>query len=73
MWADEEVRALHYIVDKPWSHRVTEDHIAGYLGRDGITHEWWWSEYEKWEGERAGEDEILNMMRNEVAGVGQFQ
>ncbi|KUJ21540.1 nucleotide-diphospho-sugar transferase, partial [Mollisia scopiformis] len=61
MWQDEEVRNLHYIVDKPWSRRVGGDGVAGYLGRDGITHQWWWDEYERWETERQqkGEEEIL--------------
>lgn len=44
MWRDEEVRKLHYIVDKPWSKRVGEDGVAGYLGRDGVTHSWKWEE-----------------------------
>lgn len=39
MWRDE-VKNLHYIVDRPWSKRVALDGIAGYLGRDGMTHQW---------------------------------
>ena len=68
MWRDEEVINLHYIVDKPWSSSVQYldgyspqsglRKIAGYLGRDGETHAWWWRE---WEGyvstrRRQGED-----------------
>jgi inositol 3-alpha-galactosyltransferase len=69
MWVDEDVKNLHYIVDKPWSKRVGSDGVAGYLGRDGITHGWWWSKYKEWETEREtmGEGEILDMMRMEVA------
>ncbi|KAG4424853.1 hypothetical protein IFR04_002013 [Cadophora malorum] len=65
MWRDEEIRNLHYIVDKPWSKRVGDDGIAGYLGRDGATHQWWWDEYENWENERerAGETAVLDVMR----------
>ncbi|TVY15098.1 Galactinol synthase 6 [Lachnellula arida] len=68
-WDDGEVRNLHYIVDKPWSKRVGSDGIAGYLGRDGVTHCWWWEEFDRWEREREemGKGEILKMMRNEVA------
>ena len=42
IWWDGEVRALHYIVDKPWERRIASDGVAGHLGRDGITHGWWW-------------------------------
>lgn len=66
-WDDSEVRNLHYIVDKPWTKRVGSDGAAGYLGRDGVTHRWWWDEYEKWETENTGNDDVLEMMRNEVA------
>jgi alpha-N-acetylglucosamine transferase len=49
VWRDEEIRALHYIVDKPWAKRIGKDGVAGYLGRDGTTHSWWWDEYGDWE------------------------
>jgi len=52
MWRDDEVRCLHYIVDKPWSARVSADGTAGYLGRDGETHTWWWNQYQAWVDER---------------------
>jgi lipopolysaccharide biosynthesis glycosyltransferase len=48
IWRDEEVKVLHYIVDKPWNQRVDKQGVAGYLGRDGVTHTWWWDEWEKW-------------------------
>lgn len=38
LWVDEEVRNLHYIVDKLWSRRIGSDAIAGYLRKDGVTH-----------------------------------
>ena len=64
IWRDEEVRGLHYIVDKPWERRVASDGIAGYLGRDGVTHGWWWDVWEEWRAKRGGElrdiaDEIV--------------
>lgn len=69
IWMDDEVRNLHYIVDKPWSKRVGSDGVAGYLGRDGATHTWWWNEFEKWERlrEKAGETLVLEVVRQEVA------
>jgi len=69
MWRDEEVRNLHYIVDKPWNKRVGRDGKAGYLGNDGVTHRWWWEEFERWEAERelGGEMEILALVRAHVA------
>ncbi|KAH7323652.1 nucleotide-diphospho-sugar transferase [Rhexocercosporidium sp. MPI-PUGE-AT-0058] len=65
MWRDEEVRNLHYIVDKPWSKRLRPDGTAGYLGKDGETHRWWWDEFERWETEREklGETAVLDMVR----------
>ncbi|KAK4986966.1 hypothetical protein LTR66_007722 [Elasticomyces elasticus] len=69
IWRDDEVVCLHYIVDKPWAKRVGDDGVAGYLGRDGETHKWWWAEYEKWQGgrRREGEDEVLELVRPHVA------
>ncbi|KAG9564281.1 nucleotide-diphospho-sugar transferase, partial [Aureobasidium melanogenum] len=57
IWRDEEVVCLHYIVDKPWAKRVSEDGVAGYLGRDGETHTWWWQEYEDWHQQRKSQNE----------------
>lgn len=69
MWDHTKVKNLHYIVDKPWSERVGSDGVAGYLGRDGVTHSWWWEEYERWEEERKvkGEKEILLLMEKVIA------
>ncbi|RDW89476.1 hypothetical protein BP6252_01508 [Coleophoma cylindrospora] len=69
MWRDDEVRNVHYIVDKPWSERVGNDGVAGYRGRDGATHRWWWKEFERWEGQRRaeGHHEILDLMSQHVA------
>ena len=67
-WRDEEVRALHYVVDKPWESKVSEDGTAGYLGRDGVTHSWWRKEYEewgKWIANRDGEN-ILDCVKGHV-------
>lgn len=69
-WRDEEVRALHYIVDKPWAKRIGEDGVAGYLGRDGVTHGWWWEEFGRWEGWIEGQEkgkEVLKCVREHVA------
>lgn len=53
LWCDDGlVRALHYIVDKPWQKRIGSDGVAGHLGRDGVTHAWWWDVYGEWERER---------------------
>lgn len=52
IWRDDEVKALHYIVDKPWARRTASDGIAGHMGRDGVTHSWWWSLYQRWRDQR---------------------
>jgi lipopolysaccharide biosynthesis glycosyltransferase len=69
IWRDKEVVCLHYIVDKPWTARVGEDGIAGYKGLDGVTHSWWWTEYQEWEASRAAEGavDMLDVMRRYVA------
>ena len=69
VWRDDEVRALHYIVDKPWDKRIGPDGIAGYKQRDGVTHGWWWDEYGKWEDDRRkhGDDEALRIVNKYVA------
>ena len=55
IWRDEEVKGLHYIVDKPWQKRVASDGIGGHLGRDGDTHTWWWIVWQEWRSQRKGE------------------
>ncbi|KAI4120862.1 MAG: hypothetical protein LQ347_007013 [Umbilicaria vellea] len=69
IWRDEEVRALHYIVDKPWQRRIARDGISGHLGRDGVTHGWWWEVWEEWIERRRGEgaDELVEIMEGVVA------
>jgi inositol 3-alpha-galactosyltransferase len=70
IWRDEDVAVLHYIVDKPWAARVAADGTAGYLGKDGETHKWWWDEYALWEAERKsqGEEELLKEVGKYTAG-----
>lgn len=88
-YTDEEVRVLHYIVDKPWNRRPKRNNeeetersgrvYEGDLGRfeevwkeeemgkypeivapameaDGVTHGWWWEEWEElvWESKGRG-------------------
>lgn len=55
IWRDEEVKGLHYIVDKPWAKRVASDGIAGHLGRDGDTHAWWWNVWNEWSSQSGSE------------------
>ena len=72
MWRDDEVRVLHYIVDKPWERRVASDGNAGHLGRDGFTHSWWWDCWDLWvrEKESLGDEgrEVLATVEKYVAG-----
>ncbi|KAH7087451.1 nucleotide-diphospho-sugar transferase [Paraphoma chrysanthemicola] len=64
IWADKLVAVLHYIVDKPWAARVSSDGNAGYLGKDGETHKWWWDEFANWETQRKEqrETELLEVV-----------
>ena len=65
IWRDEEVKGLHYIVDKPWEKRVASDGIGGHLGRDGETHTWWWNVWHEWRLQRG--DELLSIADKLVA------
>ena len=67
IWRDEEVKGLHYIVDKPWNRRVASDGIGGHLGRDGKTHTWWWEVWESWRKDRAKEQDLLSISEELVA------
>lgn len=70
IWTDEDVAVLHYIVDKPWAARVKDDGTAGYLGKDGETHAWWWKEFARWHAEREaqGEKQLLETVAKYAAG-----
>lgn len=52
MWDDDELVILHYIVDKPWERPVSKRGVAGHLGRDGETHQWWWKIFDAWKYSR---------------------
>ena len=67
IWRDDDVRGLHYIVDKPWERRVASDGIGGHLGRDGRTHSWWWDIWNEWTEHRKGEAELLSVLEQLVA------
>jgi alpha-N-acetylglucosamine transferase len=68
MWQDDSVICLHYIVDKPWASRIAGDGTAGYKGNDGVTHKWWWAEYERWREERKsqGDSRLLEIVAKHV-------
>ena len=65
IWRDTEVCGLHYIVDKPWEKRIASDGVAGHLGRDGITHSWWWEVWDHWRTERleAKAQDAMNLVK----------
>ncbi|OQU97399.1 hypothetical protein CLAIMM_03332 [Cladophialophora immunda] len=52
IWSDDNLVVLHYIVDKPWERQVSLDGVAGHLGRDGETHQWWWNIFREWRTHR---------------------
>lgn len=64
IWRDEAAVNIHYIVDKPWAGpRPRKDENgewskAGYLGRDGETHSWWWDMYDAWAMQRVTEGDL---------------
>lgn len=50
LWKDQDVKILHYILQKPWKTRTIEQDIVG------IQHQLWWDEYNqlesKWKAAR---------------------
>lgn len=54
MWRDDEVKCLHYIMNKPWEKRPL---IYGYQGEDWESeeiHRWWWDVFGKLERKMKG-------------------
>ncbi|QRV84846.1 hypothetical protein RhiJN_12862 [Ceratobasidium sp. AG-Ba] len=47
MWRDEEVKCVHYVLDKPWMERPSWDSEAAEAVK--VTHSWWWEAKEKLE------------------------
>ena len=66
MWSDSAVVIVHYIVDKPWQTRIASDGVAGHLGRDGVTHQWWWNLYEEWLQKRWGKQQQTKFITDKV-------
>lgn len=62
IWLDEKLVVLHYIVDKPWERQVSPAGIAGHLGRDGDTHQWWWDIYHAWKAHSRSSGIVLDVM-----------
>lgn len=53
MWRDEEVRNVHYILNKPWNYTLEAD------DPDAQLHQWWWDAWHKLEISKAGMQEDL--------------
>ncbi|KAJ1301035.1 hypothetical protein OPQ81_003456 [Rhizoctonia solani] len=47
MWRDDEVKCVHYVLDKPWMERPTWENDVADAVR--ITHSWWWEALERLE------------------------
>ncbi|KAI5474734.1 glycosyltransferase family 8 protein [Pseudohyphozyma bogoriensis] len=64
LWRDEDVKNVHYIIDKPWDCRVAD------MKEDDpnkVTHGWWWDAYERmmntW-GDVAGKELVESLVAN---------
>jgi inositol 3-alpha-galactosyltransferase len=62
MWSDDEVTVLHYVVDKPWKRQVSSEGVAGYHGRDGERHQWWWNLFKEWHEDAGASTEGLDVV-----------
>ncbi|KAG8752654.1 hypothetical protein FRC12_011845 [Ceratobasidium sp. 428] len=47
MWRDEEVKCVHYVLDKPWMERPSWESEAAEAVK--VTHGWWWDARDKLE------------------------
>jgi len=73
IWSDEKLVILHYIVDKPWERQVSANGVAGHLGRDGETHQWWWEIYQQWKAgcERTQADSVVLQLMDRLVNIKQ--
>ncbi len=71
LWSDDELVVLHYIVDKPWERQVSDKGVAGHLGRDGVTHRWWWDIYQAWTQARSNSSKDVAISKAMRKLVGQ--
>lgn len=67
VWRDNEVKIIHFVMDKPWSKRVSSDGIAGLAGRDGWTHSQWWIVCEAWREKRAEDKQLVAVIDGLIA------
>jgi hypothetical protein len=65
IWRDEDVKNVHYILDKPWASRIG----AGTAPQDEVLHSWWWDAFEElkrsW-GEKRGWDVVESTVIGQV-------
>lgn len=65
LWKDEDVKVLHYILNKPWVSRTYDDDVIE------STHRIWWEHYAEVEREwlESGDEQKLRLWRNVVVPV----
>ncbi|CAE6428023.1 Galactinol synthase 7 OS=Arabidopsis thaliana GN=GOLS7 PE=2 SV=1 [Rhizoctonia solani AG-1 IB] len=54
MWRDDEVKCVHYVLDKPWMEKPTWDTEVADAVR--VTHSWWWEALDRLERRVKGDD-----------------
>ncbi|KAG8691526.1 hypothetical protein FRC11_002116 [Ceratobasidium sp. 423] len=54
MWRDDEVKCVHYVLDKPWMEKPTWDSEAADAVR--VTHGWWWDALRRLERHIKGDE-----------------
>lgn len=61
LWKDNDVKILHYILQKPWKSRTIEQDVVG------IQHKLWWDEYSQLESNwKAAKNTTRNLLWKEV-------
>jgi alpha-N-acetylglucosamine transferase len=61
MWRDEDVKNVHYILDKPWSKRVEKGDA------NEVLHGWWWDEFGRVEAEWKGTKDSWEVVKRNTA------
>ena len=67
MWKDEDVKVVHYVMDKPWSPGGRK---IGSM--DEVTHSWWWLHFDQLEKEMAspnGDPEGLEWINKHISRI----
>lgn len=65
LWNEDQIFAIHYVIDKPWNARIASDGLAGQKGRDGPTHKKWWAIWEDYLAYSKDNHKLHDLLRSD--------